>query len=305
MPGLIILMIGCVVFMAWSIYKIAEDRHFSKICERTEGVVIGTERYYTDDNDKRYAGVYEYSVEGVTYEVEEKEWHMFEPELGDTTVIYYNPENPEDARFYVGGFDAILKAAGYSMYCLVGAFFFFIALAMILAHYKVATPWIQLIVGNAFAIMGISIPILTMGAACPLVILGVIGIYLIVRGYLQLRGKHEEDQAFQEQVGAMVGGVVKDLAGAQTEGFEQSQTSEVTPEDVISAAENIGRKLDFIRGIKSGIGTFVLGLVLLIIGIVQIVLSISFIKILGIVFVIVGLIIMIFGIRRIIITVRR
>lgn len=144
-----------------------------------------------------------------------------------------------------------------------------------------------------------------MGAACPLVILGVIGIYLIVRGYLQLRGKHEEDQAFQEQVGVVVGGVVKDLAGAQTEGFEQSQTSEVTPEDVISAAENIGRKLDFIRGIKSGIGTLVLGLVLLIIGIVQIVLSISFIKILGIVFVIVGLIIMIFGIRRIIITVRR
>lgn len=29
-PGLVILMIGCVVFMAWSIYKIAEDRHFTK-----------------------------------------------------------------------------------------------------------------------------------------------------------------------------------------------------------------------------------------------------------------------------------
>lgn len=299
MPGLIILMIGCVVFMAWSIYKIAEDRHFSKICERTEGVVIDTEQYYTDDNDERYAGVYEYSVDGVTYEVEEKEWHLSEPELGDTAMIYYDPEDPEDARFYVGGFDSILKAAGYSMFCMVGAFFFLIALAMILAHYKTPDPWIQILVGSAFALLGISVPILTKGAGCVLIIFGLIGIYLIVRGYLQLRGKHEEDQAFQDQVGAMVGGVVKGLAGAQTDGFEQPQTSEVTPEDVISAADNLGKKLEFIRGIKNGIGTFIFGLILLIIGIGQIVLNMSFIKIIGIIFVIVGLLIMIFGIRRI------
>lgn len=295
-PGLIILMIGCLALIGWSIYQVVDENRFSKICVRTEGVVVDYDMYYDEDDDKRYIGIYEYTVNGEAYQVEEISGHMSAPEIGDKTYIFYDPQNPEEAKFSVGGLDGMFSAMRYYMIGAVGGFFFFIVLAMILAHYKVSTPWIQLCTGIALTLLGIGIPILTMGQGCPLVIFGLVGIYLVVRGYLQLRGKTEEDQEFQSQVGTIVGGAVKRLADRQEEDPMQMQSDELTPEDVYAAAENVGNTLNWFKGITSGISCIGMGLIFAIAGVSLIVTMPGYSKIFGVIFAVVGVATLIFGI---------
>lgn len=303
-PGLIILMIGCVALMAWSIYQATDDSRFSKICKRTEGAVVDYEMYYDEDDDERYVGIYEYAVDGVVYKVEEDDWHLSAPELGESAYVYYNPGDPADARLSVGGVDAVVDAMGYSTICVVGGIFFFIALAMLLAHYKVSMPWIQLLVGSAFTLLGIGIPILTMGAGCPLIIWGLIGVYLVIKGYLGIRGKKEETQVFEEQVGAVVGGVVKGLAGIGNKDVQDGDGNEITVEDVQLAAENVEKAANSINTIVVGISCAMTGFVFLIAGIVQIIIMPDFGKILGVIFAVAGLAAMILGVWFIVKTFR-
>ncbi len=205
-PRTILFMLGCLVLMTWSIYKIADARHFDKVCERTEGVLVD----YDSDWDVDRAGhrsdyykcVYKYWVADVSYTVERRE--SARPELGDVEILYYDPEDPEDARFYTNGFNRVLNDVVRSVFCLLGTFFFFINLAFIMARYKVATPQILIIEGTLLTILGISIPILTRGAGGVLSIGGLAGIFLCIIGYQQLRNEKKEQPRFQDMADDMM-----------------------------------------------------------------------------------------------------
>ncbi len=137
---------------------------FRQCCEKTIGVMSDYVVRYDEDVDERYVGVFSYEVDGACYEVEEADWHLFEPELGETATIYYDPQHPSKARFQISGLGVIMESMQYYLLCTAGGIFFFIALAMVLAHYKVDRCWIYLTLGIAFTLLGIGIPILTMGA---------------------------------------------------------------------------------------------------------------------------------------------
>ncbi len=205
-PRTLLFMLGCLILMTWSIYKIADDRHFNRICERTEGVLVAYDSDWDVDRDGHrsdyYKCRYEYMVADVPYTVERRA--SFRPELGNVEILFYDPEDPEDARFYTSVFNRVLNDVMHSIFCLAGAFFFFINLAFIMARYKVATPQIFIIEGTLLVIMGISIPILTRGAGGVLSIGVFAGIFLCVLGYQQLRNEKKGQVQFQDMVDEMM-----------------------------------------------------------------------------------------------------
>ncbi|HSF86122.1 MAG TPA: DUF3592 domain-containing protein [Acidimicrobiia bacterium] len=70
----------------------------------TEGVIVDLIESTDSDGDTMYRPVVEYSVDGVTYEVESRtsSGGALRPRIGDARTVLYDPQNPGDA--VLGGF---------------------------------------------------------------------------------------------------------------------------------------------------------------------------------------------------------
>lgn len=303
-PGLIILMILMIALMAWSVYEIIDISRFSNICKRTKSVVVDYEIGEDDSDDEIYWAIHEYEVDGRVYRITENDKSYFEPEIGEKGEIFYDPANPQNAKFEVGGLYNFFESLQYLLYIVVGAFFFVLSLAFLMAHFGATMPWIQLMVGIAFTLIGVIIPIISLGLGIPLLFVGVIGIYLIIRGYLQITGRHEEDQGFQDKINPVVEGVFKNLAESQIEKIEEYNISDGNEKEVIyrkhvEAEKVVDKQKLRKQEISRNIRTCIYGLVIFAFGILQIVIGMDILKFLAIIFILLGLVVMIHGIMEI------
>ncbi len=114
---MIIIGIGLIVF---GIISNKKTKNFIEICEETTGTVIG---YSTsnDDGKTKYRAKYKYEVDGETYSVTEQKYHSIKPRDGETDTIYYDPNNPEDARTRLRNGNPVVIATGVVL-IIAGAF---------------------------------------------------------------------------------------------------------------------------------------------------------------------------------------
>jgi hypothetical protein len=92
MTGKTLILLGLLIF-AVGIYFGYSSYSFLKTAGKTEGRVDSIEK-----SKKRITPTFEYTVKGKKYMIVGPATHPDEYIIGDTETIYYEPENPEDAK---------------------------------------------------------------------------------------------------------------------------------------------------------------------------------------------------------------
>lgn len=173
--GLIILItVLGIAMVIWGILDIIKTNDFTGRAIETVGTIVDYQRSKDEDNEDIYYAIYEYSVDGIMYTVKDDDFAYSKPEFGETGVVYYDPENPEDARMTLDGrIGAVLVVVGV-IFGLAGSLF-------ILAKFGVSESVIHIITGLLLVVIGFVLPIaahtwlMLMGTG----IFGVIGVVIL------------------------------------------------------------------------------------------------------------------------------
>lgn len=173
--GLIILITVLGIAMAiWGILDIIKTNDFTERAIETVGTIVDYQRSKDEDNEDIYYAIYEYYVDGIMYTVKDDDFAYSKPEFGETGVVYYDSDNPKEARMTLDGhIGAVLV--------VVGIFFGLAGTLFILAKSGVSESVIHRITGLLLIVIGFVLPIaahtwlMLMGTG----IFGVIGVAIL------------------------------------------------------------------------------------------------------------------------------
>ncbi len=179
---LLILAIG-VGLCIWGVLDINKTNYYKDHGVDTTGYVVDYDRSTDEDDDDIYYAIYEYHVDGVTYTVKDSDYSYYKPTKGIKHVVYYDPQNPEEAITDLdGGLGAILL--------VIGLIFGLTGLAFILAWINVNESVIRIVLGAMMVIIGFAIPIAIRSWWLFLftAIFGVLGIVIVIKAITKLTG---------------------------------------------------------------------------------------------------------------------
>ena len=112
--ALFIIVIAVGVIVGATVYKNKAEEKMRSWTQIT-AVVVGYDKNLQTDDDMhnfKYHRVVEYEVNGVKYRATEGDSQMFQPTLGETVTVYYNPQKPSECIFGAGNTLAYILAYG-------------------------------------------------------------------------------------------------------------------------------------------------------------------------------------------------
>lgn len=174
-------------------------KYFNENGIRIQGTLTKVKE--TEDGD--YYGLYDYIVDGKTYKTASDIYFDFEDEVPMYSNFWYHPDNIHKVRFgqlEIG--ENLVEIIAGAFLALMGILFFFVFV------FHISNRVASLITGLSFVVLGFGTPIavgleilLNPIILIALIVLGLIGILLIVRGTLSLLGKEEAFKKLDKKSG--------------------------------------------------------------------------------------------------------
>lgn len=204
---LLILAIG-VGLSIWGVMDINKVNYMKDHGVDTTGYVVDYDRSTDEDDDDIYYAIYEYHVDGVTYTVKDSDYSYSRPTKGAKHVVYYDPENPQEALTDLeGGLGAILL--------IIGLIFGLTGLAFIMAWMNVNESIIRIALGSMMVLIGFAVPIAVRSWFMFLftAIFGVLGLVIVIKAITKLTGNEGGvvDQILDDGM-EQVGEVIQNIA---------------------------------------------------------------------------------------------
>lgn len=204
---LLILAIG-VGLSIWGVLDINKVNYMKDHGVDTTGYVVDYDRSTDEDDDDIYYAIYEYHVDGVTYMVKDSDYSYSKPTQGAKHVVYYDPENPQEALTDLeGGLGAILL--------IIGLIFGLTGLAFIMAWMNVNESIIRIALGSMMVLIGFAVPIAVRSWFLFLftAIFGVLGLVIVIKAITKLTGNEGGvvDQILDDGM-EQVGEVIQNIA---------------------------------------------------------------------------------------------
>ncbi len=250
MVAFIMMIIAGLVMIVFGVMKVAEFNQFKSNCKETTGTVVGF-RYSESDDDEYYYAEYVYTVDDLDYYVESDTHSRFAPDLGDEETVYYDPDEPENAR-------TSLKERTGTILIVCGPLVGLFGAAFLLARFKANEEIIKILLGLALVIIGFPLPIVS-GAWGFLIITGIFGIcgiIIIVKAITKLTGN--EDGAIDQAIDSK-------LEAAGDTIFNLNETIQESKEFGILSNSDIS-PIKYIPLIIKGVVTILLSLIFVIVG---------------------------------------
>ena len=148
---LILITLGGFGMVIWGFKENEKAKDFKAHAIETVGVVVDYRETENDDGDDIYYAEFEYTVNGDTYIIQDDDYSVFEPELGETEVLYYDPRQPSEAKTSLDSSMGTLLIGTGSIFGLVG-------LAFVLARLGANKFVIKILLGVMLIIMGFVLP---------------------------------------------------------------------------------------------------------------------------------------------------
>lgn len=176
-----------------------DAKYFNENGIRVQGTLTKVKE--TEDGD--YYGLYDYIVDGKTYKTASDIYYDFEDEVPAYSNFWYHPDNIHKVRFgqlEIG--ENLIEIIAGAFLALMGILFFLVFV------FHISNRVASLITGLSFVVLGFGTPIgvgleilLNPIILIALIVLGLIGILLIVRGTLSLLGKEEAFKKLDKKSG--------------------------------------------------------------------------------------------------------
>lgn len=123
--GMIFFALGMIFIVIGAMTYISES-NFKKTSETTTGTIIDIESYRDSDGDTRYEVYVDFKVKGKTYSGS-LNYYSADMDIGDSVVIYYNPDNPNTFKGENPALFLLLIFGLGSLFALFGLGFIIIA----------------------------------------------------------------------------------------------------------------------------------------------------------------------------------